>query len=279
MQHAYLELKLAWELFQKAPETLSDPERSQLSGIAVRQNGIEQAILASPESANIVVPAATLATRLAEIRQRYASDDEYAQDLERIGLNAQTLAAAVERDLRVEAALDKVAAALGPVSEVDAEIYYRLHPEAFDRPPARRLRHILVTYNDGNDKAKALKLLETLRSTATDSEKFEQAALRHSQCPTAMDGGNLGVVKLGQLFPELEPAAFALAAGELSAVLESPIGLHLLRCDEILESGLLPFAEVRAKVIERLNDKRRSQAQRAWIKALFAAQAQNGNSA
>lgn len=279
MQHAYLELKLAWELYQKAPESLSAPERSRLSGIAVRQNGIEQAILASPESANIVVPAATLATRLAEIRQRYANDDEYAQDLERIGLNAQTLAAAVERDLRVEAALDKVAAAVGAVSEVDAEIYYRLHPDAFDRPPARRLRHILITYNDGNEKAKALKLLETLRLTATSAEKFGQAALRHSQCPTAMDGGLLGTVKPGQLYPELEPAAFALAAGEISSVQESPIGLHILRCDEIMESGLLPFAEVRARIVERLNDKRRAQAQREWVKRLLASQSQNGNSA
>lgn len=279
MQHAYLELKLAWELFQKAPETLSDPERSRLSGIALRQNGIEQAILASPESANVVVPAATLATRLAEIRQRYPSDDEYAQDLERIGLNAQTLAAAVERDLRVEAALERMAAAVATVSEVDAEIYYRLHPDAFDRPPARRLRHILVTYNDGNQKAKALRLLESLRSTLPTAEKFGQAALRHSQCPTAMDGGKLGTVKPGQLYPELEPTAFALAAGEISAVLESPIGLHLLRCDEIMDSGLLPFAEVRDKIIERLNDKRRAEAQREWVKRLLAARAQNGNSA
>jgi hypothetical protein len=76
------------------------------------------------------------------------------------------------------------------------------------------------------------------------------------------------VVKRGQLYKELEPAAFALAAGEVSTVLESPIGLHILRCDEILPSGLLPFAEVREKIIERLTDKRRQQAQRDWIKAL-----------
>lgn len=279
MQHAYLELKLSWELFQKAPDALSDPERNKLTGIAARQQGIEQAILGSPEAATVVVPEATLATRLAEIRQRYAGDDEYAQDLERIGLNTQTLAAAVERDLRVEAALEKVAAALPATSAVDAEIYYRLHPEAFDRPEVRRLRHILVTWDGPADKAKAWKLLEGLRSTLGDSEKFAAAALRHSQCPTAMEGGVLGTVRRGQLYAELEPAAFALAVGEVSSVLESPIGLHLVRCDEIPPSGPLPFDEVRERIIERLDDKRRAQSQREWIKALCAGRAQNGNSA
>jgi peptidylprolyl isomerase/peptidyl-prolyl cis-trans isomerase C len=83
-----------------------------------------------------------------------------------------------------------------------------------------------------------------------------------------VDGGKLGIVKRGQLYGELEPAAFALNEGEISAVLESPIGLHLVRCDEILASGLLPFAEVSQRIIERLTDKRRREAQREWIKGL-----------
>jgi peptidylprolyl isomerase/peptidyl-prolyl cis-trans isomerase C len=83
-----------------------------------------------------------------------------------------------------------------------------------------------------------------------------------------MEGGMLGVVKRQQLYVELEPAAFALSAGEISAVLESPIGLHILRCDEILPSGMLPFSEVKEKIVERLSDKRRREAQRDWIKSL-----------
>ncbi|MGE5471280.1 MAG: nitrogen fixation protein NifM [Bacteroidota bacterium] len=268
MQLGYLELKLSWELFHKAPETLSAPERGQLSAVAARQNGIEQRILGSSAAANVIVPAATLAIRLAEIRQRYASDDDYRHDLERSGLSEASLEAAVERDLRVESVLEKVAADTPPVSAVDAEIYYRLHPEAFDRPPARRLRHILVTFNNPQQKLKVLKQLEALRPTLTTAESFAAAALRHSQCPTAVEGGKLGVVKHGQLYAELEPAAFDLAENAVSPVLESPVGLHLLRCDEILPSGLLSFAEVGDKIIERLSDKRRRDAQRRWLLAL-----------
>ncbi|MGB7503415.1 MAG: nitrogen fixation protein NifM [Azonexus sp.] len=268
MLQGYLELKLSWQLFQKAPETLSEPERNRLLEIARKQNSIEQRILASAAAANVVVPAATLATRVAEVRKRYPSEDEFAQDLERSGLNESTLGEAVERDLRVESVLEKIASATAPVSAVDAEIYYRLHPEAFDRPEARRLRHILITFDNAQEKTRATAQLETLRSTLQNAEKFAAAAARHSQCPTAMEGGQLGVVKRAQLYAELEPAAFALIEGEISPVLESPIGLHILRCDEILPSGMLPFAEVRERIIERLTDKRRREAQKEWIKGL-----------
>lgn len=269
-QLGYLALKLSWELFQKGPETLTEPERHRLDDVARKQNGIEQRILASAESANVVVPAATLASRIAEIRQRYPSADEFAHDLERSQLAMADLEKSVERDLRVEAVLEKIASAVPAVSPVDAEIYYRLHPEAFDRPEARRLRHILVTFNNDREKEKGLLTLEGLRSTLQGPKAFAEAALRHSQCPTAMEGGMLGVVKREQLYAALEPAAFALNVGDISAVLESPIGLHIIRCDEILPSGMLPFAEVGARIVERLTDKRRREAQREWIKAQCA---------
>lgn len=274
MQLGYLELKLSWELFQKAPETLSDPERHRLAEIARKQDGIEQRILASREAASVVVPAATLKTRLQEIRQRYQNPDELTHDLERIGLGADDLEKAVERDLRVEAVLEKVASEAAPVTAVDAEIYYRLHPEAFDGPEARRLRHILITFDDTQEKARAAAQLEMLRSTLKNAEKFDEAALRHSQCPSAMKGGKLGVVRRGQLYSELEPAAFALREGEISQVLESPIGLHILRCDDIFPGGMLPFAGVCPRIIERLTDKRRQEAQREWIKTLLSVPAE-----
>ena len=267
----YLELKLSWELFQKAPETLGDDERTRLTEVAAKQSHIEQTILASAEAAQVVVPPATLSTRLRDILARYADADELVRDLSRVGLDRAALEDSVERDLRVEAVLERIAAQTPPVSAVEAEIYYRLHPQSFDRPPARRLRHILIACDNSREKDRARAQLDVLRLTAKSAEQFAAAALRHSQCPTALDGGQLGVVKRDQLYPQLDAAAFALGAGQISRVVESPIGLHLVRCDEIIDGGLLPFAEVVEKIIEHLGERRRSQAQRDWIKRCLKA--------
>jgi len=274
MDQAYLELKLSWELFQKAPETLSQPERNRLGEVAAKQDSIEQRILSSDQARNVMVPEPTLRTRIKEIRKRYPDEDAYLQDLARIGLDEISLAASVERDLRVEAILDRVVSAVPPVTTVDAEIYYRLHPDAFDRPEARRLRHILITVDTPQQADQAHRLLNGLRTTHAAPEKFAKAALRHSQCPSALEGGLLGLVRRNQLFPELESAAFALREGEISEVLASEMGLHIIRCDEILPCGMLPFAEARDRIIERLTEKRRQEAQKQWVKQLMSARQQ-----
>ncbi len=268
MGHAYLELKLSWELFNRPPDSLSEPERHRLSKVADRQQGIETRILSSPLAASVVVPPDTLKSRLAEIRGRYASDDEMTRDLDSLGLDRQSLSDGLERELKVESVLEKVASAMPPVSAVDAEIFYRVHPEAFDRPEARKLRHILITFDGPSEKAKARTTLEKLRTRIISSVDFGNAALRHSQCPTAMEGGQLGTIRRNQLYAELEGAAFSLPAGRCSPVIESPIGLHIIFCDEILPCGMLPFDAVRDRILERLTDKRRHETQRDWIKAL-----------
>lgn len=266
---AYLELKLAWELFKQAPETLELPQREELVNIVARQHDIERRILQSPEAANVMVPQATLANRLAEIHQRYESGKELEQELHHIGLDADALASAVECDLKVEAILEKVASGTPTVTAVDAEIYYRLHPTAFDRPEARKLRHILITFDNHAEQSKVTLTLNKLRLNIKNGDAFGQAALRHSQCPTAMEGGILGTVKRGQLYPELDAAAFTLAKDEISPVLQSPIGLHILYCEEILPYGLIPFEEVCESLIERLTAKRCQEVQRSWIKSLY----------
>ncbi len=265
----YLQLKLSLELFKKAPRTLDATESARLGEVVSRQARMEAAILASPEALGVVVPEATLATRLEEIRQRYPSREEFLADMGQNGLSEPELEQALARDLRIEAVLERVSAQAPSPSDVEAEIYYRLHPQAFNRPEMRRIRHILITFDDEAQKLKATELLEALRPQLKTEQDFGAAALKHSQCPTAMEQGLIGTVKAGQLFPELDPQAFSLAEGEVSPPLESPVGLHLLRCDSILAGETLDFPEVRERIIALLLEQRRQTCQRTWIKALL----------
>ena len=77
-------------------------------------------------------------------------------------------------------------------------------------------------------------------------------ALKYSECPTALNGGLLGTVHRGKLYPELEPVAFALQPGELSAVATSPMGVHLLRCDNIEPARELSLAEATPSIRRHL---------------------------
>ncbi|MDR1887802.1 MAG: nitrogen fixation protein NifM [Zoogloeaceae bacterium] len=265
----YLQLKLALELFKKPPRSLSKTETTRLAEVVRHQRKIEAAILASPEAMHVVVSEATLAARLSEVRKRYPTRNEFLDDMRQHGLSEQVLETALTRDLRIEAVLERVAAQIPDVSEVDAEIYYRLHPQSFTRPETRRIRHILITFDTPTQKQDAHTLLASLRAAIKTPEDFAAAALKHSQCPTALEGGVIGAVKPRQLFPELDAPAFALAEGELSAPLETPVGLHLLMCETIYPESTLSFDEAKARVIDHLTEQRRQGEQQRWIKGVL----------
>ena len=270
---SYLVLKLSQALFQKAPGLLAPKERQRVEQVASRQLEIEQRILATPEAAQIHVPEASLNAAVAEIRGRYATRAEYLADLDNAGLDESTLRVAIARDLRFEAVLERVASREAKVSDLDAEIFYFIHREKFRRPENRTLRHILVTINDdlpGSDRVSAWRHIEALQTQLKNTpDRFADLALKHSECPTALQGGLLGTLRRGQLYPELEPVAFALRLGELSEIVESPMGFHLLYCVAIEDESFVPFSVVREKIRAHLSARRQKAAQRQWIASLF----------
>lgn len=269
---AYLTLKISRELFQKSPEGLAPEERRKVDTVARRQRELETLILGTPEAAQVILTESSVQNSLMEIRARYGSDDEYQADLERIGVDADTLRREIERDLTVEAVLERVGSHAATVSETDVEIFYFMHKDRFAKPETRVLRHILVTINDavpGNERDVARAKIEAIRARLLkDPSRFEEQALKHSECPTAMNGGLLGTVPRGQLYAELEPAAFALVTGELSAVAESPIGFHILRCDRIEPSHTLTLNQSRERIRSHLGDQRKRICQKSWINGL-----------
>jgi nitrogen fixation protein NifM len=271
----YLTLKLAHEIYHKGPTELDESERKRVGGIAARQQQIEERILGSANAALVLLPAASVEACLKDIQDRYPDEPEFEADLARNGLTVEALLEAIERDLKVEAVLERVAAGAPPVSDTEVEIFYLQHRERFTRPETRTLRHILVTVNDevpGSTRAAAAAKIEAIRERLLkDIGRYSEQALKHSECPTAMNGGLLGKVPRGKLFPEVEAVAFELAPGELSGVIESPLGFHVVLCDAVEPEALVPLAEVCEKVREHLATGRRAAAQKAWIAGLFQA--------
>lgn len=269
----YLTLKLARELYGKAPEALDEPERKHVAAVAARQQEIEQRILGSARAALVVLPEASVEACVKDIRDRYPDEPEFEADLGRSGLTIESLRAAIERDLKVEAVLEQVAAATPAVSETEVEIFYLQHLDRFRKPETRSLRHILITVNDampGSTRDAALAKIEAIRERLLkDVGRFSEQALKHSECPTAMNGGLLGKVPRGKLYAEVETVAFELAAGELSIIVESELGFHLVLCDSVDPASTVPLAEVRERVREHLAGSRHAAAQKAWIAGLL----------
>jgi nitrogen fixation protein NifM len=267
---AYLEFKMAQSLYRKAVAALTDAERREVQRVAARQRRIEAKVLATPEASGVCVPDATLESAVGEIRQRYGDEAEYLADLAANGLDPGVLEAALRRELAVEAVLEKVSSGAAPVSDTDAELFYRLHIDRFVQPERRRASHILVTINDtfaeNRRDAARQRLASIAQRLAREPERFAEQAAKHSECPTALQGGLLGEYRRGQLFAALDAALFALREGELSEVVESPLGFHLLRCDAILPPRAIPFHQALPRIRTTVADQRARNLQRAWLR-------------
>ncbi len=265
----YLRLRTALSGFQRTPAELNDEEMQSVEQQARKAYAVEQKVLASPEARDVHVPAAVVEQALQSIAGRYADESEFLADLERNGLDAEALRSALERELRVEAVIERVLSDRGEVSEDEAAIFYWQHPDRFTRPEVRTVRHILITVNAEyaeNTPAEARRRLQRVADALrAQPQQFENLARQHSECPSALEGGRLGRVKRGMLYPSLEETLFALECGAVSEIVESELGLHLLWCEAVEEGGSVPYEEVKEQIIERLGDRKRKLLLREWL--------------
>lgn len=137
------------------------------------------------------------------------------------------------------------------VDEQAVQAYYDQHRQEFKKDKQVKARHILV---DTEQKAKIV--AEEIEAGKT----FAEAAKEYSSCPSKERGGDLGAFGQGQMVPEFEEAAFALAVGQLSQPVKTQFGYHLIIVDEHLPSMVQPFDEVKASIEERLSQQERQQA-------------------
>lgn len=171
-----------------------------------------------------------------EQNQKEFSAPEQAR-VEYVKLSADTLSARVE------------------VSDADARQYYDTHQGEFGSAEQRQAAHILITgAEQGAVEAKASQLLQQVKQNPA---KFSELAKLNSQdAGSAGNGGDLGFFGKGMMTKPFEDAAFALKEGEISGLVKSEFGYHIIKLIAIKPAGTQAFDEVRMTVINRLKQQK-----------------------
>ena len=268
----YLTLRIALNLHQKAPVDLSVQQLHQVSQQAHHQFELENKILASQDAVDVIIPAQQLAASLTEIQARYDDEAEFVKDLAKNHLDSEGFQAALYRELKVTAILARVAARAEAISAEAVENYYLSHEEKFHLPEMRTVRHILITINDDYEEnhrdAARERILHLSDRLKRQPEQFSELAQRHSECATALQGGLLGRVHRGQLYAELDHVLFMMQEGQISQLVESELGFHLLHCEKIHSPAHVPLEAAYPKILELLQKRQRSLYQRNWLAQL-----------
>lgn len=144
------------------------------------------------------------------------------------------------------------------IAEADVRKEYDAHPERFSQGEERRVSHILIqadkSAGDAALKAAKEKAEALLKQVAAKPDDFARLARENSQDPgSAEKGGDLGFFGRGAMVKEFEDAAFGLKKeGELSGVVQSDFGFHIIKLTAVKASKTRPFDEVKGEIAAEL---------------------------
>jgi peptidyl-prolyl cis-trans isomerase C len=137
-------------------------------------------------------------------------------------------------------------------TEEDQKQYYKLYKDKFSFPEQVKVRHILFKFspNMSEEERKKLKeraemVLERLKK----GEDFAELAAEYSEDPgSAKKGGDLGYFQRGKMIKPFEEAAFSLKPGQLSEIVETRFGYHIIKGEDYKEAGTKTFNEVKDSI-------------------------------
>ncbi len=270
--YAYHLLRCAVEKYQKSFQDLDQKQHDDVIRRAEKSYALESLVLSSVQARDIMIPEDEISRSVNEIASRYENEMAFVEDLERNQLDMDILRQVLKRELIFNAVMEKVASHSLITSDIDIRVFYELHRDQFSSPETRVASHILVTVNpeyQENTREEAFARIGKIASKVRKSpNRFSSLARKYSECPTAMEGGSLGTIQRGTLYPELDMELFSMKQGQVSDVVESEMGFHLLYCEKIHKEKTAPLSRVYDKIRQNLDGRNRRTCQKAWIKKL-----------
>lgn len=155
----------------------------------------------------------------------------------------------------------------------DEEIgeYYDKNRQDYEGKEAVRIQQILLTAPAGADnktRAGAKEQARQLRERILKGEPFEMLAAQYSKGPAAAQGGDIGFVERGVILPDVEKVAFSLPVGQLSDVIESEMGFHVIAVIDKRGAGLKPLPAVRKEIKAKIEEEKVAKKYEEWIEGL-----------
>lgn len=234
------------------PEKLGEYRRAALDRMVLHELIYQEGL-----RRKIVLPRAKVDAEVKLMQSRFLSPEAFQHSLAEHGLTLDQLRAHIQRSQMIEAVVRHDVTAHCAVTDQEARAYYRTNLPRFREPETVHVREILIPSGpQGAQQANDVRAQAAAKNT---SEQFYQLAARYSKDDYRVMGGDLGWVHRGRLDPELEKAAFALRPGELSPVVQTQEGFHLLRVEGKRPARLVPFTEMRDKIRSQLIAEKKKQ--------------------
>jgi len=223
------------------------------------------------EKSSLVVSDETLAEEVANIEANIPEEKTLQDMLAENEVDLDEWKENLKKQLLIGKLVEEKTADIEEATLVEAEAFYTENIASFKVPESVSASHILMAFTpEDTDETKAKKKedLAELREEILAGGSFEELAAENSDCPSKEQGGSLGTFGRGQMVPAFEEAAFGMTIGDVSELVETQFGYHLIKVTDHQAEGVQSLADVKDQLQAYLTSQKKQEALIAYISEL-----------
>ena len=205
------------------------------------------------------------------LRRRNISQDDLQKALDREGTTLEGYKKGVRDQLMRIKLLQREVKSRVSVSDEEIGAYYRKYREDYEGKETVRIRQILLPLPKEGDPAEKAKIradAEAIHKSLLSGEPFELLSARYSQGSAAAAGGDIGYIEKGMILHEVEEVAFSLPLNQISGVIESPVGFHIIQVIDRRGGGIKSIESVREQIREKIDQEKMEKKFDEWMGTL-----------
>lgn len=249
-----LERQMAMSGRAPNPAETSEMQKRVLDGLVDRE-----LLKQESKKLGIKVDDSEINQQIANLKQRFSSEQEYTGFLAKMNLTDATLKAQMRQDLTIKKLIDQQVGSRVTVTPEEAKAFYTSNPELFKAPEMVRASHILIKVDpnaSAQDKTKARERITAIQKRVKGGEDFAALAKESSECPSGANGGDLDYFQRGQMVGPFEDAAFSLKPGSVSEIVETQFGYHLIKVTDKKDASTVSYDEIKSKLEDYLKQQK-----------------------
>ena len=238
----------------------------------LEEKALEQAVgakllLDRAQELDVPVTGADIDAEVAEVVMQVGGEENFKKALEAQGITEIAFRKELEKGAKVNKLVEQACAGVPDPTEDEVAKFFEAHKAEFVVPHQVLCQHILVKGSDDAalDKIKAIR--ERIVSGKSD---FAAEAKEHSDCPSGAEGGSLGWFGRGMMVPEFDKVAFEMKKGEVSGVVSTQFGYHIIYKAEEKGGGEQTLVDVHDQIKDLLRHEARGRAMDSFVAELKA---------
>jgi peptidyl-prolyl cis-trans isomerase C len=235
---------------------------SQLSAIKERVlEGLigRELLYQESQKQGITVQEAAINEQVSKLKDRFSSEAEFNRAVSEANLSEAAIKSEFKRGMAIQQFIDKQFVQKITVPDKESKAYYDSHPDVFKQPEQVRARHILIKVDPGADESQKVEGREKLKKVQEklqNGEDFATLAKEFSEGPSSAKGGDLGYFGRGQMVKPFEEVAFTVKPGEVSDIVETKYGYHLIKVIDKKPETTIAYEDVKGKLEHHLKQEK-----------------------